>query len=152
MSAGGSSILAVGKPIWDDAWHVAIKHPIDPSVTLAVARLVDRAMSTSANTYQQIELPRASTSTANQPSPIRVGHLLDPQTGKPAEGMLQATAFAPTAELAEVLSTAFFVNGVDWTDAYCTAHPDVAAIVIPDQTAGNGQLSPFYSAKSSLRT
>jgi len=38
-------------------------------------------------------------------------HLLDPRTGKPAEGVISASAWAPTATEAEVLSTALFILG-----------------------------------------
>jgi thiamine biosynthesis lipoprotein len=37
------------------------------------------------------------------------GHLLDPRTGQPAQGMASVTVMAPTGTQAEALSTALFV-------------------------------------------
>ena len=37
----------------------------------------------------------------------RYGHILDPRSGRPAEGVLSSTVVAPTAALADALSTAF---------------------------------------------
>jgi thiamine biosynthesis lipoprotein len=41
----------------------------------------------------------------------RVGHLLDPRTGEPAPDFGSVTVVAPSAFVADVLSTAFFVLG-----------------------------------------
>ncbi len=59
-------------------------------------------------------------------------HLLDPRTGWPAEGMLQATVTAPTAAVADALATAFFVLGVEHARSYCAEHPDIGAILLPN--------------------
>jgi FAD:protein FMN transferase len=42
---------------------------------------------------------------------VRIGHLLDPHTGSPAPDFGSATAIAPSAFVADILSTAFFVLG-----------------------------------------
>ena len=41
----------------------------------------------------------------------RIGHLLDPRTGRPAEDFGSASAIAPSGLVADILSTAFFVLG-----------------------------------------
>ena len=41
----------------------------------------------------------------------RVGHLLNPRTGRPAPDFGSATAIAPSGLVADILSTAFFVLG-----------------------------------------
>jgi thiamine biosynthesis lipoprotein len=61
----------------------------------------------------------------------RYGHLLDPRTGWPAEGMLSVTVLAPTAARAEALSTAFFVLGVEKARSYCHNCLEVSALLIP---------------------
>ena len=63
-----------------------------------------RAMATSAATYQHFEYEGK-----------KLGHLLDPRTAWPAEGMLSATVTAPTAAEADALATAFFILGIEKT-------------------------------------
>jgi thiamine biosynthesis lipoprotein len=42
---------------------------------------------------------------------VRIGHLLDPRTGRPAPDFGSATAVAESGLVADILSTAFFVIG-----------------------------------------
>ncbi len=75
------------------------------------------------------------------------GHLLDPRTGSPAEGVYSATVVAPTAAEADALSTAFYVMGVGESAAYCAAHPAIGAILVtlgdPDTQENHIQVSTF---------
>jgi len=61
---------------------------------------------------------------------IKGGHILDPRTGQPARGNLAAWASAPTAALADALSTAFFVMTPDAVETYIRRHPDVWACLV----------------------
>jgi thiamine biosynthesis lipoprotein len=58
------------------------------------------------------------------------GHILDPRTGYPAKGVLSTTVLAPTATLADALSTAFYVLGPEKTREYCQNHPEISAILL----------------------
>jgi thiamine biosynthesis lipoprotein len=60
----------------------------------------------------------------------RYGHILDPRTGRPAEGIYSATVIAPSAVEAEALSTAFYVMGPDQVSDYCESRPEVAALLV----------------------
>jgi thiamine biosynthesis lipoprotein len=51
--------------------------------------------------------------------------------------MLQASALAPTAEEAEALSTAFFVNGVEWTEEFCRRRPEIGGVLLPEPVSGS---------------
>jgi FAD:protein FMN transferase len=125
LNGGNSSVLAVGTPPNDPrGWAVGLRDPAAPERRLAVVRLRGRAMATSAATYQRFEY-----------NGRRLGHLLDPRTGRPAEGVAMATAFARTAAAADALATAFFVMGPEATRRYCDAHPDVAAVLLADEPA-----------------
>ena len=67
----------------------------------------------------------------------RYGHVLDPRSGAPAEGVLSATVLAPDAAEADALATAFFVLGVDATRAYCETRPELAVVfVLPGTREG----------------
>lgn len=59
----------------------------------------------------------------------RYGHVLDPRTGWPAEGLLSATVITRDAADADALSTAFLVGGLDLARRYVEAHPGTLAIL-----------------------
>jgi thiamine biosynthesis lipoprotein len=121
LHGGGSSVAALGcQPNEPRGWPVGICHPWREG-RLGVVYLRDRALGTSAATYQHFEYNRK-----------RLGHLLDPRTGRPAEGIASATAVATTAATADALATAFYVLGVEKTRLYCQAHPEVGALLLPD--------------------
>jgi thiamine biosynthesis lipoprotein len=123
LNGGNSSILALGSPPNDRrGWTVGLRNPVCPEERLAVVRLRGRAMATSASTYQHFAYNER-----------KLGHLLDPRTGRPAEGVALAAAFAPSAAEADALATAFNVLGLDATRHYCKSHPEVSAIVLRDE-------------------
>jgi thiamine biosynthesis lipoprotein len=121
LHGGHSSVLAIGSDPRDEhGWAVAISHPWDADRDLAVVRLRNAALATSAATFQHLQHKGRS-----------LGHVLDPRTAWPAEEMASATVIAPTAATADALSTAFFVMGVAAARAYCAAHPEVGAVLLP---------------------
>jgi thiamine biosynthesis lipoprotein len=119
---GRSSLIAFGARTGagdDGGWRVAIRHPLRPDRPIGEVRLSDRGMGTSGS-GTQFFTHRGR----------RYGHILDPRSGWPVEGMLSTTVLAPTAAEADALSTAFYVMGVDPSLEYCTAHPEISAILI----------------------
>lgn len=121
MNAGLSSLLAVGKPYWDKAWQIDVLHPLEPGMRIASVRLANQGFSTSGVSEQHFWREGK-----------RYSHILDPRTGWPVPGVLQVSVVAPSAVLAEVLSTAFFVNGLTWSRDYCQSHPEVGALYVLD--------------------
>jgi thiamine biosynthesis lipoprotein len=61
----------------------------------------------------------------------KLGHIIDPRTGWPAESMASASVLAPTAAEADALATAFFILGVDKARIYCENHPEIGAVLLP---------------------
>jgi thiamine biosynthesis lipoprotein len=123
VNGGKSSVLALGSPPNDPrGWPVGLRNPAEPDRRLAVVHLRNRAMGTSASTYQNFGY-----------NGRKIGHLLDPRTGRPAEGVALASAFAATAAEADALATAFYVLGPKATRQYCEAHPAVSAVVLKDE-------------------
>lgn len=125
---GQSSVLARGSQIIDGrvadpanprGWPVGIRHPLRRTVRLAEVRLCNRALGTSGTENQFFRYQGR-----------RYGHILDPRTGWPAEQLLSATVIAPTAALADALSTAFFVMGADAAMEYCQTHPEIATVLL----------------------
>jgi thiamine biosynthesis lipoprotein len=105
-------------------WPVGLRHPLFPGRRLATITLDDRALGTSGSATQFF-VDRGR----------RLGHILDPRTGRPAEGVLSATVIAPTAAVADALSTAAYVLGVAGLETIAPPGGDVAAIlVLPGQS------------------
>jgi len=120
LHGGHSSVYAIGtEPGNERGWTVGIRHPCQPDCRLGVVRLRDRALGTSAATFQHLDY-----------NGRKLGHILDPRSGWPAEGMAGVTVVAPSAALADALSTAFFIMGVDASRTYCESHREIGAVLI----------------------
>lgn len=63
---------------------------------------------------------------------VKGKHILDPRSGKPAEGHLAAWVSHPSAAVADALSTAFMVMSTEEVRDFCGRHPDVWALVVID--------------------
>jgi thiamine biosynthesis lipoprotein len=126
LHGGSSSVRAVGSPPGQPrGWPVVVRHPWDQKRRLGTIYLTDAALGTSAATFQHFEY-----------NGRKLGHLLDPRTGWPAEGVEQVCVVARSATEADALSTAFFVLGVEQTARYCQTRPDVGVLLLP---AGHDQ-------------
>ncbi len=122
---GQSSVLARGSRAGGPelaapaGWTVGVRDPLHPERRLAEIRLLDRALGTSGSTMQFF-WHRGR----------RYSHILDPRTGQPAEGVLSVTVLAPTAALADALSTALFVMGPQAAQEYLRPRPELAALFV----------------------
>lgn len=122
LHGGKSSVLAMHSPPGHDrGWRIDIEHPWNPEAHLATVYLRDKALATSAATYKHLVHEGK-----------KLGHILDPRTGWPASGIASATAIAPNAAMADALSTAFYVIGLEGTQQFCQQHPEVSAILLPE--------------------
>jgi thiamine biosynthesis lipoprotein len=122
LQGGHSSVYAMGTEPGDSrGWTVGLQHPWKPGRRLAVLRLRDRAVGTSAATFQHFVH-----------NGQKLGHILDPRTGWPASGMASASVVADTAAEADALATAFFILGVEAARAYCETHPGIGAVLLPE--------------------
>jgi len=130
VHGGSSSVRATGIQGPDlpgrRGWRVGLRHPLRPGRRLATITLMDRALGTSGSGTQFfIERGR------------RLGHILDPRTGRPAEGVLSATVIAPTAADADALATALYVLGPEGLARIAPpAGPVAAVLVLPGGPAG----------------
>jgi thiamine biosynthesis lipoprotein len=103
----------------DVGWTVALRHPLKPDSRLAQFRLRNQALGTSGSGTQFFHYQGK-----------RYGHILDPRTGWPADRVLSATVIAPTAELADALSTALYVLGLERAGELCATQPEIAALLV----------------------
>jgi FAD:protein FMN transferase len=145
LHGGQSSVLAAGSPrsvgpqvgpacragsedpSQQPPWEIGVRHPFQPDQRLAVVRLRDRTLGTSGSQFQSFYHQGR-----------RYGHILDPRSGRPAEGVLSTTVVAPEAALADALSTAFYVMGVERSQAYCRTRPGIGAVLLSSAPRGGG--------------
>ena len=90
----GGQVLVLGRAV------VAIATPRNRTLAVASLEVDDSSVSTSGNSERGLTVGGR-----------RIGHILDPRTGRPAADFGSATAIAPSGLVADVLSTAFFVLG-----------------------------------------
>jgi thiamine biosynthesis lipoprotein len=127
LHGGQSSVLARGsrgrfasaEAAAREGWWIGVRHPLRPNQRLAEVRVLNRALATSGSAVQFF-LHEGR----------RYGHILDPRTGRPAEGSLSTTVLAPTAAEADALSTACYVLGRVAALEYCRARPQIALVHI----------------------
>jgi len=134
LHGGHSSILAHGENTGRGGWPVGLRNPLFPKRRLGTILLRDQAISTSGSGVQYFR-HRGK----------KYGHILDSRTGWPVEDILSVTVITPDAALADALSTAFFVMGLEKTGEFCHNNPNVLALLltIPRQRSRKIKLHNF---------
>ncbi|MCU0504470.1 MAG: FAD:protein FMN transferase [Chloroflexi bacterium] len=92
VSAGGD-IVARGEPEPGIPWRIGVRHPKDADRMAAVLAVRDLSVATS-GAYE------------------RGGHITDPRTGRPAQGLISVTVVGPSLTLGDAYATAAFAMGV----------------------------------------
>jgi thiamine biosynthesis lipoprotein ApbE len=124
VSAGGSTIYGLGAPPAHDGWDVDIQDPIDPRKTALTIQLNDRALSVAGSAEKSFEA-----------GGVTYSHIMDPRTGRPAQGVLSVAVLANTGTAGDALDNAFFVLGPEGTSAYLKKLPSTEALFfLPDAT------------------
>lgn len=98
VSAGGSTIYAVGRPPDRDGWKIAVRDPARPATSLRFVMLRDTAISTSGVAEKFVVADGH-----------RYGHIIDPRNGEPAEGMCQVSVVASDATGSDAYTKAAFL-------------------------------------------
>lgn len=120
ISAGGQ-VMAGGHK-GDRPWRVGVRDPRGPREdAFAMVEVSDGSMSTSGDYEHYFELDG-----------VRYHHILDPKTGWPAKGVRSASVLCPDATLADGLSTALVVLGVERGLALAERLDDVEAVIVDD--------------------
>ena len=132
VHGGRSSVLAHGGHAGLDGWPVGLRNPLLPDKPFATLLLQNEALGTSGTAVQWFRHEGR-----------RYGHILDPRTGWPVESVLSVSVIAPDAALADALSTAFFVLGVENALKCCDNFPRVGVIFFPPPRQGRS-LEPVF--------
>jgi len=126
MRAGGISdtlidlgeIRALGRHGSGRPWRAGVPVPGARERMLATLDLTNKALATSGDDGTWFDAAG------------RFGHILDPRTGLPARANRSVSVAAPTAALADALSTAMFVMPAEAGLAMLEAFPETTALIL----------------------
>ena len=139
----GGNVQTRGSKPDGTAWTVGITDPFAPDSLLGTVRVTDRAVITSGN-YE-----RCFTGENGK----RYWHILDPETGCPADnGLVSVTVIGDCGAACDALSTALFVEGTERAVSHWRSSRDFEMILV---TAGGELLmtegiAETYTAKKEM--
>jgi thiamine biosynthesis lipoprotein len=144
VDAGGNIRIFTDRPrqvlFFEDRrpFLIAVQHPRDEQKILGVLEIWHgRALATSGD-YQRCFFADALGNIfpcryADEPGKTRYHHIIDPQTGAPARGLISVTILASTAMEADALSTAVFVLGPEKGLEFVERLDNVECILVTDK-------------------
>jgi len=120
----GGNLRAIGEAApGRGGWRTGVRNPFAKDAL--IGRFIMRsgeAVATSGNYERFVEIGGA-----------RYAHIMDARTGCPVTGMAGTTVLAPTAALADALSTTLFILGPEKGAELLDRHPGCEAFWIPDK-------------------
>lgn len=122
MSLGGN-VRVIGNRPDGSQWNVAIADPFQSSSNIGVISVTDCAVITSGGYQRYFEK-----------NGKKYHHIIDPKTGRPAEsGLASVTVVSSDDVVADALSTALFVKGLDESIEFYRENPGLfEAIFVTD--------------------
>jgi thiamine biosynthesis lipoprotein len=140
VDLGGNLAVFGAGPSSEGFWRIGIRSPLERNQLIGSLDVQDVGLATSGQ-YEQYFVKDGK----------RYGHLLDPRTGHPAEGMLSATVIAPQATTTDALSTAVFVLGTQRGIELVERLDDIEAIIVLDPGPGKELTQQHVCVSSGLR-
>jgi thiamine biosynthesis lipoprotein ApbE len=116
----GGQFALLGAPRW-----IELADPDDRQRSVARVRVANGSLSTTGNSERGRDLAGR-----------RLGHVLDPRSGLPADDWGAIAVRAASALDADCLSTALFVLGPDAALAFAAARPDIDVVCLERSDAG----------------
>jgi thiamine biosynthesis lipoprotein len=113
------NMVALGDAPGGHGWRIGIRDPRDRVPYVARLAIRGEAISTSGQ-YEQFVARDGRT----------YGHIMDPRTGRPAEGLISVTVVAPTALECDGWDTPLFVLGPDAARRKARALAHLSAVLI----------------------
>ncbi len=126
ITAGTSSICAIGAPPGQSAWNVAVSDPRDRSQSIASIQLRDQSISTSSCYEKTFKVDGRS-----------YCHIMDPRTGRPIEEIISATVVSTLGVEAEALSKAVIVLGAARAKELLKTHKEARAVLFHNGANGS---------------
>ncbi len=138
----GGQVAVSGAPAGGGVWPVAVAHPARRGEPALELRLDAGSLATSGGSERDLTPDGGP----------RIGHVLDPRTGRPVSRAASVTVWRRSAFEADVLSTALYVMGPERGLAWARARGVAACFLIPDAAAGGVSLraTPAFDARFAL--
>src|SRR5215510_1025078 len=122
LSAGGSTIYALGAPPGKPAWEIEVQDPVERGKIATRVRLRDRALSVSGSYEKFFEL-----------NGERYSHVMDPRTGRPVQGVLSVAVVTDDGTSGDALDNVFYVLGAERSRALLSKfHASEVIFFLPD--------------------
>lgn len=122
----GGQLLVLGAAV-----PVAVAHPARRSEAAAWLRVADASVATTSASERWVES-----------AGIRLGHVVDPRSGRPVRAWGSVTVVAADALAADAVSTALFVAGPEAALHWAAGHPEFGVLVLQD---AGGRISARWS-------
>ncbi len=137
----GGNLRALGAAAPAAPWRIAVQDPFDSGRVLGALDLRDGEAAATSGNYERFVAIGGR----------RYAHILDPRTGRPAEGMASVTVIGagPDAAMdADALSTTLFVLGLEagagWLQTNC---PGGAVLFVPDRRPLELHATPAFATR-----
>jgi len=118
-------------------WRAGIRNPFAPGEILGDILLTNgEALATSGNYERFVELDGR-----------RYAHILDPRTGRPAEGVAGVTVLAPSGSQGDGLSAALFILGPDASTRLLALRPGCEALWVLDRPPARLLATPGFARR-----
>ncbi len=121
INAGGD-LIAWGNQENGDPWKIGIADPVKEKEYIAWLSVSDMSVVTSGN-YEKFVIIEGK----------KYGHIIDPKTGYPVEGIQSVSLVSPDAELSDALATSVFVLGVRKGLELVNRLKNVECLIVDDQ-------------------
>ena len=121
MVNAGGDLVSWGRQADSSPWQSGIADPSKKKGFLAWLSISDLSIVTSGN-YEKFVIYQGR----------KYGHIIDPHTGYPVEGIKSVTLVSPDAELSDALSTSVFVMGVKKGMELVNRLKNVECLIIDD--------------------
>lgn len=119
----GGNVSILGNKLDNEPWNVGIYHPRQEKSILGYLKVTDKSVVTSGD-YQRYFIDQEG---------IRRHHLLNPKTGCPADsGLISVSVISDNAFIADALSTAIFVGGMQKGLEYLSKFTDCEVIMVDE--------------------
>jgi thiamine biosynthesis lipoprotein len=130
LNFGGQVLVIGGDSIGAD-WKVPVAHPARRAEPAAWLRLRDRSASTSSQSERFVAVGGR-----------RLGHILDPRTGRPVAAWGSVTVVAEDPAVADAVATALLVLGPDAGVKWAESREDLGVLFLIERA---GQVRPRWN-------
>lgn len=135
VSAGGSTVFALGAPPRKTAWRVKVRDPVfprDPKKSALTVSLNNQCLSVSGSYENSFTVEG-----------VIYSHIMDPGRGRPVEGLLSVAVVAGSGMEGDALDNALFVMGPEKAGSYLKQYPTVHAYFFLPQEGEGWQMLDF---------